>query len=126
MVKSQGKEEKTMDCLQMHAPEDEQLLALILANQPLPPAIHTHLAHCSRCQQRLSYYQTMHTHLFHMLYRTQCPTTLQLSFYCAQHTLSQDETEAITHHLHHCPHCTSEVSATRTLLNTFDPLTCLA
>ncbi len=111
-----------MECVHVQALGDEQLLAFILENQPLPQGQLIHLALCPSCQQRLKYYQMMHRQLFQALYSTHCPTSLQLSFYCAQKMLPQAEVDMITLHLKYCARCSTEVTNTRSLLNTFDPL----
>src|SRR5690242_5379495 len=56
-----AKETTMMSCSHLLAPDDEELLAHVLDEQPLSESGRHHLEHCPTCQHRLNDYQRMHT-----------------------------------------------------------------
>ena len=109
-----------MDCVHAMAPSDEELLKLVLDNEPLLQGAKEHLAGCSICQRRLARYQNVDTFLVSRLYRSRCPEATELNHYCAG-MLPTDEAIDIAHHLELCPLCTNEVADIRKILANFDP-----
>ena len=109
-----------MDSLHAEAPTDEELLAFALDGDDLPEKAKKHLEQCETCQKRLARYQQANTFLVSHLYRSQCPTGTQLSYYCAG-MLPEDERMRIAAHITECPLCTAEVAETRHFLHMQDP-----
>src|SRR5436305_2076745 len=109
-----------MDCLHTEAPNDEELLAFALDGEELLEKARRHLEQCQTCQKRLARYQQANTFLVSHLYRSQCPTGTQLSYYCA-HMLPEDESMRIAAHITDCPLCATEVAETRRFLQMQDP-----
>lgn len=109
------------NCMNPMAPSDEEILGYVLDQDPLTADAKAHLASCSLCQQRLAYYAQFNHTLLTTLYRTQCPTAMQLNFYCAGNILSIDEIFSIAHHLKECPLCFTEVADIRKTLANFNP-----
>jgi hypothetical protein len=108
-----------MDSLHAEAPTDEELLAFALDGDDLPEKARKHLEQCETCQKRLARYQQVNTFLVSHLYRSQCPTGTQLSYYCA-HMLPEDESMRIAAHITECPLCAAEVAETRHFLQMQD------
>jgi len=109
-----------MDCVHAMAPSDEELLKLVLDDEPLLQEAKEHLAECSTCQRRLARYQNIDSMLVSRLYRSRCPGATELNHYCAG-MLSPDETIDIAQHLEICPLCTNRVADIRKILANFDP-----
>jgi hypothetical protein len=101
-----------MDCLNSAAPSDEELLHYALEGEELSTEARAHLEQCETCQRRLASYQQANTFLLTHLYRSQCPSGTQLSFYCID-ALPSDDRLHIANHLLDCPLCAAEVAATR-------------
>ena len=104
-----------MDSLHTGAPTDEELLAFALDGEELPEKTKRHLEQCETCQKRLARYQQANTFLVSHLYRSQCPTGTQLSYYCAG-MVSEEERTRIAAHILDCPLCAAEVAETRRFL----------
>lgn len=109
-----------MDCVHAMAPSDEELLRLVLDDEPLLQEAKEHLAGCSLCQQRLARYQHVDTFLVSRLYRSRCPEATKLNHYCAG-MLSADEAIDIARHVEICLLCANEVADIRKILANFDP-----
>ena len=109
-----------MDSLHAGSPTDEDLLAFALDGEELPEKTRKHLEQCDTCQKRLARYQRANTFLVSHLYRSQCPTGTQLSYYCA-HMLPEDESMRIAAHITECPLCAAEVAETRHFLQMQEP-----
>lgn len=105
-------EQQTMDCLHPAAPHDEELLSFALDGEDLPEDAKKHLEQCKTCQQRLITYKHANAFLVSHLYRSRCPSSMQLSLYCFG-LLSGDEQVSIASHLLDCPLCATEVADTR-------------
>ena len=74
--------------------------------------IQDHLTHCPACSARLAELRAGEHRLVRQLYRWDCPPVAQLSDYQLG-LLSEAETEPLTRHLAHCPHCQSELTQLR-------------
>ncbi len=108
------------DCTNSMAPGAEELLRLALDEEPLQEGKREHLGWCSICQRRLMVYKQANRQILSKLYRSACPTTMQLNLYCAG-MLSGDEGIGITYHIAECPLCAHEIVATRQVLADFEP-----
>jgi hypothetical protein len=107
-------------CLNLMAPDDEELLASIFGEETLDEARKQHIQHCSTCQQRLKDYQQTHATLLSGLYRTFCPSPTLLSLYC-ENKLPTDQESLITTHLSECLLCSDEIADLRGELHHFNP-----
>jgi hypothetical protein len=110
-----------MDCSNIRALSDEELLSYIVDDIPLSEEGRTHLEQCHLCQQRLNSYQQTHELLLSRLYRRGCPGGMQLSLYC-DGLLSMDEQIRIATHLLACPLCAAEAADTRRFLAAVEPV----
>jgi anti-sigma factor ChrR (cupin superfamily) len=95
----------------LHASQ-EDLLAFALDQRPLSPAVRQHLDQCDFCQEQVICYQNTVTYLLPRLYRNQCPSGSDLSYYCLPGALSETEQSQISKHLACCPLCASELAET--------------
>ena len=107
-----------MDFFHEAAPNDEELIAFALDDEVLSPEAQDHLEHCEVCQQRVARYRQTNARLVARLYRTQCPSSTELSFYSAGGGgngggLSPEDRQRIASHLLDCPLCMAEVEETR-------------
>jgi hypothetical protein len=112
-----------MDCFLENAPTDEELIAFALDDEVLSSEAQYHLDHCEVCQQRVTRYRQTNASLVARLYRTQCPTSTELSFYCVsgggrggrgdREELSPEKRQQIASHVLDCPLCMAEVEETR-------------
>lgn len=109
-----------MNCTDTHAPNDENMLRAVIADEPFTPDAQQHLATCAICQKRFSDYQIMHHSLDHRLYRIHCPSTMLLNQY-VEKLLSADAAMPIAEHLTECVRCAIEVADIRHIMNNFDP-----
>ncbi|GCE47530.1 hypothetical protein [Thermosporothrix hazakensis] len=91
-------------------------MEVVLDGTPLPANVARHVAHCPLCQSTLAQYEELHFKLLSRLYRSQCPSSLQLGFFCAG-LLSGAESEAIASHVAQCPLCSLEVLQTQEFLH---------
>jgi hypothetical protein len=101
-----------MNCLHPAAPHDEELLRFALDGEALREDAKKHLEQCKTCQQRLTTYKNTNAFLVSHLYRSQCPSSIQLSLYCFD-LLPGDERVSIASHVRDCPLCAAEVADTR-------------
>jgi len=108
-----------MDCLNSIAPSDEDLIGFALDGEPLSKEARSHLEQCETCKQRLDRYKQVNAFLVLRLYRSQCPTVAQLSFYCVG-LVPVEERTRIANHILDCPLCASEVADTRRFLQVPD------
>lgn len=114
-----------MDGLHSMAPDDEELLRFALDGEPLGAEARLHLEQCEDCQQRLATFRQVNDSLTAQLYRSQCPSGTQLSFYCAD-LLPPDDTMHIAAHILECPLCGAEVAETRRFMAEVEPLPVVA
>ena len=102
-----------MDCFIENAPTDEELMAFALDDEALSPEAQHHLEQCEVCQQKIARYRQTNASLVARLYRTQCPTSTELSFYSLAgrggEKLSPERQQQIASHLLDCPLCMAEV-----------------
>jgi hypothetical protein len=108
-----------VECFNSLAPTDEELLGFALDGQYLSQEARDHLEQCETCQKRLASYRQANTYLVSHLYRSQCPTSEQISFYCTD-LLQEDERMSIANHILDCPLCATEVVETRKFLQVQD------
>src|SRR5574340_329751 len=106
-----------MNCLHEIAPSDEDLIGLALDDEPLAEEKQRHLEQCPTCQRRLARYQKANASLVARFYRSQCPTTTELSLYCVD-DLPAEQRLAVANHVLDCPLCMEEVEETRRFLQT--------
>jgi hypothetical protein len=109
-----------MDCLHSTAPSDEEFLRHVLDGEPLAGEAKEHLKDCSICQRRLARYEYVEGYLIAKLYRSQCPSAMQLNLYCAS-MLAADEAERVAGHIGYCPLCFHEVKEIQDGLAEFEP-----
>ena len=109
-----------MDCLHSMAPSDEEFLRHVLDGEPLAGKAKEHLRLCSICQRRLARYEHAEEYLITKLYRSECPSAMQLNLYCAS-MLAADEAERVTRHIEYCPLCSNEVKGIHDMLVEFEP-----
>ncbi len=110
-----------MDCKDSIAPNDEELLCFALDGESLSEDAQNHLAQCEICQQRLARYQQANTFLLSHLYRSECPSTAELSMYCSQYDfLPAERRTRIANHILGCPLCATEAEEARQFLRVQD------
>ncbi len=107
-----------MDCFLENAPTDEELIAVALDDEVLSQEARHHLEQCEVCQQKVARYRQTNASLVARLYRTQCPTSTELSFYSVSgggdvEVLSPEKRQQIASHVLDCPLCMAEVEETR-------------
>jgi hypothetical protein len=95
-----------MTCLLPPPLDDDQLLAALAGTAP--PAVQQHLEQCPFCRDRLAELQGWRSWLAQNLYRTPCPSSLELGEYRLK-MLSKEESARIEAHLTWCPGCRSEL-----------------
>ncbi len=91
---------------------DEELMSVAYDEADLTPEQREHLAHCSICQEQLAMYTNINTRLLAKLYRSICPSAVNLNYYCLG-MVSDEERMHIASHLLDCPACTDEVAEIR-------------
>ncbi|HZR40495.1 MAG TPA: hypothetical protein VFB12_10290 [Ktedonobacteraceae bacterium] len=104
-----------MECFNSLPPTDEELLGFALDGQNLSQEARDHLEQCETCQKRLASYRQANAYLISQLYRSQCPTSKQISFYCID-LLQEDERMRVANHILDCPLCATELAETRQFL----------
>lgn len=109
-----------MDSLHTLAPSDEELLSLAYDEGALPEAKKEHLEQCDLCQQRLATYKRTNSRLLSKLYRSACPSAVDLNYYCLG-MISQEERVSIASHLLDCPACADDVAEIRRTQAAFEP-----
>jgi hypothetical protein len=95
-----------MSCLIPPELDDGQLLAYLTGNAPV--AVHQHLEQCPSCRGRLAIWRDWQSWLTKNLYRTPCPSSLELGEYRLE-MLNQEQKASIEQHLTWCHHCRSEL-----------------
>jgi hypothetical protein len=104
-----------MDCLHLMAPNDEELLRYALDDESLPSEVRAHLGCCITCQRRLADYKELNMLLISRLYRSECPSAMDLNFFCEQ-LLPISDRQRISRHIRRCPLCTVEVADIQRML----------
>lgn len=90
--------------------DDARLFSAVL-DREITEAAKDHFARCGLCRKRLATYHKVNGSLLAALYRSECPSSMQLSAYCT-YRLSEMERLAVEAHLQSCPLCTREVNDT--------------
>jgi len=108
-----------MDRLHALAPTNEELMSLVYNEGTLPQEEREHLEHCPICQQRLATYTRTTELLRTKLYRSLCPSAVDLNYYCLG-GLPEKERIGIASHLLDCPLCAEEVEEIRREQASFD------
>lgn len=98
----------------MHASalSEEELMSVAYDDDLLSADQRVHLEQCTICQQQLAMYTTTNTLLRAKLYRTLCPSAVNLNYYCLG-VVSEEERMHIASHLLDCPSCADEVAEIR-------------
>lgn len=100
------------DRLHALAPSNEDLMSLAYDEGTLPEEEREHLDQCPICQQRLADYKEMNTRMLSHLYRSLCPSAVNLNYYCLG-GLPVEVRTGIANHLLDCPLCADEVAEIR-------------
>ena len=119
-----------MVCISTPALSDAQLLAYIedeinveingASNGKLDPTITEHLARCAYCRERHQELAHFHRQLAALLYRVDCPPSLELGEYQLG-LLATERQPIIAEHLQICPHCQAELQQLGGYLATVAP-----
>jgi hypothetical protein len=96
------------DHLHALAPSNEELMGLAYDEDTLPEEEQEHLEHCPICQQRLADYKDTNARMLSHVYRSLCPSAVNLNYYCLG-GLSVEGRTNIANHLLDCPLCAGEV-----------------
>ena len=115
------KELLMMDCLHSMTPNDETLLRYALDDELLPRETQSHLGQCVICQQRIADYKDLNKLLISRQYRSECPSAMDLNFFC-EHLLPIDDIRRIDRHIRQCPLCAAEFADIRCMLVVCEPL----
>lgn len=99
---------------------DEDLMSVAYDDDTLSPEEREHLAHCSICQQQLATYSRTNTRLRSQLYRSICPSAVDLNYYCLG-VVSPEQRTAIAAHALDCPACADDIALIRRQQAAFDP-----
>ena len=91
---------------------EEELMSVAYDDDILSADQRTHLEQCTICQQQLAMYTTTNALLSSKLYRTLCPSAVNLNYYCLG-VVSEEERVHIANHLLDCPNCADEVAEIR-------------
>ena len=94
-----------------------ELQAFALDKEPLSSVARQHLDGCPDCQQQVARYQQTTICLVSQLYRSQCPSSDTLSYYCLPNALTEEEQRQVANHLANCPLCLAECAESRQFLN---------
>ena len=108
-----------MDSLHALAPSNEELMSVAYNEGTLPEEERKHLEQCPLCQQRLATYIRTNELLRSKLYRSLCPSAVDLNFYCLG-GLPEKERISIASHIFDCPLCAEEVEEIRREQANFD------
>src|SRR2546421_3390469 len=108
-----------MDSLHALAPSNEELMSVAYNEGTLPEEERKHLEQFLICQQRLATYIRINELLRSKLYRSLCPSAVDLNFYCLG-GLPEKERISIASHILDCPLCAEEVEEIRREQANFD------
>src|SRR5438874_12158573 len=108
-----------MDRLHALAPSNEELMSLVYNEGTLPQEESEHLEHCPICQERLANYTRTTELLRSKLYRSLCPSAVDLNYYCLG-GLPEKERISIASHLLDCHLCADDVVEIRREQENFD------
>ncbi len=99
---------------------NEDLMSYAYDDDTLSPEEREHLAHCAICQEQLATYTSTNTRLRSNLYRSICPSAVDLNYYCLG-VVSPEQRTAIASHALDCPACADDIALIRRQQAAFDP-----
>jgi hypothetical protein len=91
---------------------EESLMSVAYEEETLSESEREHLKQCALCQQQLTLYKQTNALLRAKFYRYQCPSGVELNYYCLG-ILSEESRKRIDSHILDCPSCADEVIAIR-------------
>ncbi|MGH2508509.1 MAG: hypothetical protein ACRDHZ_14085 [Ktedonobacteraceae bacterium] len=110
-----------MNCPNILAPANEDLLSLVYDEAALSAQKQAHFDQCPLCQQRLANYNDINnTLLTKLYYRRLCPSAIRLNYYCLD-VVPAEERINIASHLLDCPYCADEIVEIRRVQAAFEP-----
>ncbi len=109
-----------INCPDILAPADEDLLSLVYNEGVLATQEQAHFDQCPICQRRLASYSGMNNALLLKLHRCLCPSAVRLNYYCLD-VVPAEERVSIASHLLDCPCCADEVVEIRRVQAAFEP-----
>lgn len=86
----------------------ESLMSVAYEEEILSESEREHLKQCALCQQQLTLYKQTNALLRAKFYRFQCPSGVELNYYCLG-ILSDESRKRIDSHILDCPSCADEV-----------------
>ncbi|HLJ36558.1 MAG TPA: zf-HC2 domain-containing protein [Ktedonobacteraceae bacterium] len=99
---------------------NEDLMSVAYDDDTLSPEEREHLAQCPVCQQQLATYTQTNTRLRTQLYRSVCPSAVDLNYYCLG-VVPEEQRTAIASHSLDCPACADDIALIRRQQAAFDP-----
>lgn len=99
---------------------NEELVSIAYNEDTLSQEEQEHLAQCSICQQKLALYTRTNTQLLTKLYRSVCPSAVDLNYYCLG-MIPDAQKMSIASHILDCPSCADDVTLIRYQQAAFDP-----
>jgi hypothetical protein len=109
-----------INCPDILAPVDEDLLSLVYNEGVLSTPERAHVDQCPLCQRRLASYSDMNHKLLAKLHRGLCPSAVRLNYYCLG-VVPAEEHVSLASHLLDCPRCADEVAEIRRVQAAFEP-----
>lgn len=109
-----------INCPNILAPADEDLMSLVYDEGTLSAQEQVHFDQCPICQRRLATYSGMNTALLTKLHRCLCPSAVRLNYYCLD-KVPNEERVSIASHLLDCPRCSDEIAEIRRAQAAFEP-----
>jgi hypothetical protein len=99
---------------------NEELMSVAYNEDTLSQAEREHLAQCSICQQQLAVYTRTNTQLLTKLYRSVCPSAVELNYYCLG-MIPAAQKMSVASHILDCPSCADDVTLIRRQQAAFEP-----
>lgn len=99
---------------------DEELMSVAYNDDTLSQEEREHLAQCPICQQQLATYTHTNTRLRTQLYRSVCPSAVDLNYYFLG-MIPEEQRTAIAAHTLDCPACADDIALIRRQQAAFDP-----
>ncbi len=87
---------------------EESLMSVAYDEETLSESEREHLEHCVFCQQQVAQYRRMNALLRAKFYRFQCPSSVELNYYCLG-VLSDEDWKRINTHILDCLSCAGEL-----------------
>ena len=91
---------------------EESLMSVAYDEDTLSESERDHLKQCALCQQQLTLYRRTNALLRAKFYRFQCPSGVELNYYCLG-MISDESRKRIDSHILDCPSCADEVEEIR-------------